>query len=82
MREQPQPEGCRSSTLIWPPEGLIRLPCVPVVVTALTGSCVLCSVPGPIITILPSPLFSLLDPPAGQHMQKVAPGQLQHLHAC
>ena len=76
MSEQRQPEGCRSSILIWPPEGLIRLPCFPAVVGALTALRVLRSVPGPTIIIVPLLLLSLPEPPADQHMRQVAPRHL------
>ena len=72
MSEQRQPEGCRSSILIWPPEGLIRLPCFPAAVGALTALRVLRSVPASTIMILPLLLLSLPEPPADQHIRKVA----------
>lgn len=71
MSEQRQP-GCRSSILIWPPEGLIRLPCFPAAVGALTALRVLRSVPGPTIIILLLLLLSLPELPADQHIRKVA----------
>ena len=76
MREQRQPEDCRTSNPIWPLEGLNRLPCFPAVVGALAALRVLRSVPGSKITILPLLLLSLPELPADQHMQQVAPRHL------
>ena len=76
MREQRQPEGCRTSILIWPPEGLNRLPRFPAIVGALAALRVLRSVPGSKIVILPLLLLRLPEPPAYQHMQKLAPWHL------
>ena len=67
ITEDLSPEGCRSSSLIWPPDGLtaallpLLLPCVLLASHTLDG---LCWLPCSTITIFALPLPAPAEPPA------------------
>lgn len=63
IREHRHPEGCRSSSLIWPPDGLSGLLCFAALLLMLGVLCMLWSPPSSIITIPPLPPLTLPEPP-------------------